>query len=162
MKSILSILCLLLAGCASLQDGPGPGVLTIPGPRMIEVGDRLVIELRTPEPSDVVEDVVDRQGQIVLPLLGEIAVVAMTPDQARERIRGLYMEQGHYWVIDVIVEVIGKGPLPTRRPAQQEAREPRPFHPEPVRGPSFRPYQTQEEIEEWEHRAGERFPSAPR
>jgi hypothetical protein len=159
MKTILSMLFLLLAGCSGLRDGGGVAA----APRVIEAGDTVIVLLRDADPVVRAEEVVDREGQILLPLIQErTSVVGLTSEQAGDRLKELYAREGYHLQIVVAVRAAGEAAVPSPLSSTQEAtREPRQFSPEYCWGrkrPQTVEYWSPQEIQGWEWRTGERFP----
>ncbi len=120
MGGFLAAAWLLLgAGCTSLFDR-GPVVQPeawVPrtdtgesaGPvahRPLRADDRVVVTLRTSANTrgETVEDIVDTDGMIRLPLIGEFRVDGMTTSEASRAIAQEYIERGFY--IDMLANVV--------------------------------------------------------
>ena len=114
-------LALALSGCALLDRGPvvdpdlwvprvspdGDGAPELaPTQRPLRPGDRVVVTLRPSMTGrqESVEDIVDDQGMITLPLLGEFPVLELNTSDAARVIAREYVARGYY--IDMIVNVV--------------------------------------------------------
>lgn len=114
------LLVCTLTGCAILDRGPivdpdlwaprispeGDGAPEAPPQRTLRAGDRVIVTLR---PSiagrqETIEDIIDDEGMITLPLLGEFPVTEMTTSEAARIIAREYVERGYY--IEMIVNVV--------------------------------------------------------
>ncbi len=74
--------------------------------RPLRADDRVVVTLRTSVNTrgETVEDIVDTDGMIRLPLIGEFRVDGMTTSEASRAIAQEYIERGYY--IDMLANVI--------------------------------------------------------
>ena len=68
----------------------------------LKVGDPVVVHLRGIYPRDeMVEDVVDEDGNVTLPLLGDVLAAGKSTSQLEADIRRLYIDGGYYRTITV-------------------------------------------------------------
>jgi polysaccharide export outer membrane protein len=68
----------------------------------LKVGDPVVINLRGIYPRDeVVEDIVDEEGNITIPLIGDIPAIGKSTSQLESEVRRLYIDGGYYRTITV-------------------------------------------------------------
>lgn len=71
--------------------------------RLLSRGDRLKVSLRgIPRPEEI-NNVVDEQGEITLPFIGQVRVAGMSPSDAERLIEETYVQRGIYRSINVIV-----------------------------------------------------------
>lgn len=72
----------------------------------IQVGDPIVIHLRGIYPRDEqVEDVVDENGRVTIPLVGDIAAAGRSTSQLEEDMTRMYIDGGYYRSITVNVVI---------------------------------------------------------
>ncbi|HMO51376.1 MAG TPA: polysaccharide biosynthesis/export family protein [Kiritimatiellia bacterium] len=70
----------------------------------LQVGDPVLIHLRGIYPRDeTVEDVVDEEGNVTIPHIGDIPAVGKSTSQLESEIRSLYIDGGFYRTITVNV-----------------------------------------------------------
>ena len=70
----------------------------------LKVGDPVVVNLRGIYPRDeAVEDIVDEDGNVTLPLLGDVLASGKSTSQLESDIRRLYIDGGYYRTITVSV-----------------------------------------------------------
>ncbi len=119
---VVLLAAITLTGCAFLQrgpvvnpdlwsprtspDGPGGASEAMAPQRALRPGDRVVVTLRPSMAArnEIVEDVIDDEGLVTLPLIGEFPVEGLTTSDAARVIAREYIERGFY--IDMIVNVI--------------------------------------------------------
>jgi len=84
--SVVGVLCWILTGCGTL-DAPGPAKLVKPGSpgseTRLRIGDQIQVRLETggaaPEPTKLYDLTIDENGQIALPLVGQLPAAGKTP-----------------------------------------------------------------------------------
>ncbi len=127
MKRLLLLLPLVLSvGCSSLLDAFAPSANVSPEAwvpradggdgvpldtspqivsRSLKPGDPVIVNMTVAlRPQPRVEDVVDEEGNITLPILGEFKVFGMTTSDAERAIKQAYLEKSVYR--DMTVNVI--------------------------------------------------------
>ena len=72
---------------------------------LLKVGDVIQIFLRGIPTSDAIEDVIDENGNVSLPLINEVRAAGMTAAELERNIRGIYLDQDIYRNIAVTVVV---------------------------------------------------------
>jgi len=71
--------------------------------RILKRGDRIVISLRGIPSREDIEDVIDDEGNITLPLIGTVTIERRTTSEAERMIEKAYTEGKYYSKINVIV-----------------------------------------------------------
>ena len=93
---------------------PAPAPLPVPAPEpslsggtayVLKVGDFVQITLRGIPTGDAIEDVIDENGMITLPLINEVQAAGTTPSELERSIRKIYLDQDIYRNITVTVVV---------------------------------------------------------
>jgi len=70
----------------------------------LKVGDPVVIHLRGIYPRDEsVEDIVDEDGNVTIPLIGDVLAVGKSTSQLESDLRRMYIDGGYYRTITVSV-----------------------------------------------------------
>lgn len=72
---------------------------------LLKVGDFVQITLRGIPSGDTIEDVIDEDGMVTLPLINEVQAAGATPSELERNIRKIYQDQDIYRNITVTVVV---------------------------------------------------------